>query len=208
MSPEIELGSIDETIGEDAMRRLVVFLELLKRWNRTINLVSSASLKNSWNRHVLDSAQLFQFARNDQTVWGDLGSGGGFPGIVVAAMAASRFPGLQFRLIEADQRKAAFLRTVSRETDLAVEVVNERIEFATPLCADVVSARALAPLSKLCGFASMHLRAGGKALFIKGAQVEPEVALARLNWGFGLTIHKSLSGGDGCVLELDGISHA
>jgi 16S rRNA (guanine527-N7)-methyltransferase len=175
---------------------------LLEKWNKAINLVSAASLVDVSRRHFLDSAQLFALASAEAKSWVDLGSGGGFPGVVIAILASSVRPDLVVTLIEADSRKAEFLRTVSRETGLAVEVRAVRIEACPPLDADIVSARALAPLASLCAYAHRHLGGNGRCLFMKGARHVEEVENARKSWAFDLEIIPSRSGPDARILQL------
>jgi 16S rRNA (guanine527-N7)-methyltransferase len=194
-------------ISEAAKARLDVFVALLQKWNKAINLVSAPSLANAWDRHVLDSAQLAAFLRDDIRIWADFGSGGGLPGVVVAAIAADDFPMLKFVLVESDQRKAAFLQTVSRETGLSFEVVCQRLEAVPPLEADIVSARALAPLDKLCAAADRHLGPDGKAIFLKGSRADEEVSVARINWSFDLKVHRSGVEPAGSILEVSNLQH-
>ena len=136
-------------VSRETTELLNKFVVLLKKWNRSINLVSQSSISNIWERHILDSAQLGSFLRFDKQTWVDFGSGAGFPGIVIAVIAKTNFPRVRVILIESDQRKAVFLREVSRELNLNVLTLSERIEDCPRLNADIISARALAPLKKL-----------------------------------------------------------
>jgi 16S rRNA (guanine527-N7)-methyltransferase len=185
-----------------AAERLQMFVALLTKWNAAINLVSPASLAQVWTRHVADSAQVLTYAGAGPQKWLDLGVGAGFPGVVVALMTADQPDPVQMILIESDQRKAAFLSTVSRETGVPMDIHAERIENVTPQRADVVSARALAPLSKLCEFADRHLAPGGMALFLKGGHYETEIAEARKAWAFDLETHSSTTDPAGAILKL------
>lgn len=172
------------TVSRETEKRLRLFSELLERWTRTINLISPTSVPHIWERHIEDSAQAFAASRCNSGTWVDLGSGGGMPGAVVAIMAAELAPKLAMTCVESDQRKAAFLMTVSRETGVPFRVLSERVEILEPQAADVVSARALAPLDTLLGFAARHLAKDGVALFHKGARHEKERADAEKNWRF------------------------
>jgi 16S rRNA (guanine527-N7)-methyltransferase len=185
-----------------AVERLGIFVTLLGKWNSAINLVSSASLADVWTRHVEDSAQLLGLVPPDRKLWVDLGAGAGFPGVVIALMTADTTDAVDMVLIESDQRKAAFLTTVSRETGVSMVIHAERIELVVPQQADIVSARALAPLSRLCAFADRHIAAGGMALFPKGGQYGAEVAEARKAWAFDLEVHGSKTDPMGAVLKL------
>ncbi|MCA3448867.1 MAG: 16S rRNA (guanine(527)-N(7))-methyltransferase RsmG [Rhodobacter sp.] len=185
-----------------AAERLCTFVALLTKWTAAINLVSPASLSDVWTRHVEDSAQLLGLVPPDRKLWVDMGAGAGFPGVVIALMTADTADAVEMVLIESDQRKAAFLSTVSRETGVPMVIHAERIEHVVPQQADIVSARALAPLSRLCAFADRHLAAGGTALFPKGGQYDAEVAAARKVWAFDLEIHGSTTDPAGVVLKL------
>lgn len=194
-------------VSRETSERLETYAALLGRWNERINLVSRTSLAQLWSRHILDSAQLFALAGAQLQNWADLGSGGGFPGLVVAILAAESAPGLRMTLVESDGRKAAFLATAVRELGLSVAVRQERIEARAPLGAQILSARALAPLDDLLGYAVRHLAPGGRALFLKGASHGAEIAAARAHWSFELQIHPSKSGADGVILEIGAPVH-
>jgi 16S rRNA (guanine527-N7)-methyltransferase len=185
-----------------ASERLRVFVALLTKWNPAINLVSPASLPDVWTRHVADSAQVLDMVGPGQKRWLDMGTGAGFPGVVVALIAADRPGSVEMILIESDQRKAAFLATVSRETEVPMTIHAARIEEVAPQRADIVSARALAPLGKLCAFADRHLAQGGTAVFLKGGQYDAEIAEARKSWAFDLDVHRSITDPSGVILSL------
>ena len=191
-------------VSRETIELLDCYESLLVRWNSRINLVSQASLQGLWGRHFLDSAQLLQYAPNRALTWADLGSGGGFPGIVIAIMQKPN-ESFQVILVESDQRKAAFLRTVIRECEIHAKVLSTRIEHVSPIDADVVSARALAPLSDLLGFASLHLAKNGVALFPKGARVDIEVAEALKKWSFSHEAFPSKTDPTASVLKIGDI---
>lgn len=204
--PEAFRAALD--VSRETSERLELYAELLQRWNPRINLVSRASLPQLWSRHFLDSAQLFALRPARARTWADLGSGGGFPGLVVAALAAEAAPELRVTLVESDARKAAFLATAARELGLAVTVHADRIETLPPLGAEVLSARALAPLDPLLGYAARHLGPDGRALLPKGAGHAEEIAEARRRWRFDLRIHPSRSAPDGVILDIGALAHA
>jgi len=187
-------------ISDLATERLQVFVGLLVKWNAAVNLVSPASLKDVWIRHVADSAQVLDFAPVRRKRWLDLGSGAGFPGVVVSLISADTENPVDITLVESDQRKAAFLSTVSRETCVPMDVQATRIEVVSPQNADVVSARALAPLVKLCAFADRHLAPDGTALFLKGGHFGAEIKEARRVWSFALDVRASTTDPTGAVL--------
>jgi 16S rRNA (guanine527-N7)-methyltransferase len=200
------LAALD--VSRETEGRLDALVAHLAKWNAAINLVGRSTLGEVWTRHILDSAQLFELAPNGAQSWADLGSGAGFPGLVVAILAAERAPGLHVILVESDQRKAEFLRSAARLCGVAVTVHAERIDTVPPLHADVVSARALAPLTDLLGFAARHLRPGGVALFPKGAGHEAEVAAALERWRFSVQKHSSRTDRDSVVLRIGDIARA
>lgn len=158
---------------------LLIYEELLRRWQTKINLVAPNTLSDIWMRHFADSAQVLE-AAPDARLWADIGSGAGFPGLVTALLLKD-VAGASVHLVESDQRKAAFLRAVSRETGARVEVHAERIEKVLPTLAEeieAVSARALAPLSRLVEMAREPLENGAKAVFMKGEEWRDELTAA------------------------------
>ena len=189
-------------VSRETMDRLKTYAELLGRWNPKINLVSKGSLSQLWERHMLDSAQIFNLRPQGCRFWADLGSGGGFPGAVIAIMASEAAPDMRVTLVESDQRKAAFLRTVARETGVGFTVLANRIEDIDPLHASVVSARALAPLTVLLGFACRHLASGGMALFPKGSTAQAEIAAALESWCFDCQTYQSQTDKDAVILKI------
>jgi 16S rRNA (guanine527-N7)-methyltransferase len=193
-------------VSRETSERLSRFADLLRKWNPSINLVSRTTLESLETRHILDSAQLFDLKPAAARHWVDLGSGGGFPGLVIAILAAEKAPTLRVTLIESDRRKATFLSTVARELDLKqVRVLAERIETAPPQDADVVSARALAPLPDLLAYAERHLVPGGIALFPKGARHdESDDGLA--SWRFEVQKFPSTTDPEAVILKLGAIA--
>jgi 16S rRNA (guanine527-N7)-methyltransferase len=194
--------------SEPVEARLAAFEVLLRRWNRTVNLVAASTLPDLRARHIEDSAQLAALLPPGARRWVDLGTGGGFPGLVVAAILAESAPSVQMHLVEADGRKAAFLAEAARQLGLAATVHARRIEDLAPLAADVVSARALAPLPALLPLAARHMAAGATGLFLKGARVDEELAAARTHWTFEAEVGQSRSGGGGVIVRTGGIRRA
>lgn len=192
-------------VSRETLDRLHQLEALVVKWTPVINLISKGSGGDIWSRHILDSAQLFDISESVSGHWVDLGSGGGFPGLVVAILAAEKRAELRFTLVESDKRKATFLRQAAQILDLKLQVRAERIEVCSPLEADIISARALAPLSILCGFSSKHLVSAGAALFLKGAKHEQEVEDARKIWNFDLTTTPSRTDPAGAILMLKGL---
>lgn len=201
----LQVAGLD--VSRETSEKLDSYVALIQKWNKAINLISRSSEADIWQRHIADSAQLAQHLPSGPRLWLDLGSGAGLPGIVLAIIAAEVAPSLRFELVEVDQRKATFLRQVSRELGLNVTVLTERIEALTPRLADVVSARALASLSDLCNFAERHLDADGIAIFLKGAGAETEIEVAQKKWSFNLESFPSKTSADALVLKLKKIRH-
>ncbi|MBL3568266.1 16S rRNA (guanine(527)-N(7))-methyltransferase RsmG [Rhodovulum sulfidophilum] len=194
-------------VSRETSERLSAYAALLRKWNPAINLVARSTLDDLETRHFKDSAQLFGLCPTDARHWVDLGSGGGFPGLVIAILARELAPDLHVTLIESDQRKAAFLRTVCRDLGVAAtNVIDSRIESAKPQGADVLSARALAPLPRLLDYADRHLAPGGVALFPKGARFAEELDAALASWRFDVQNHPSKTDPQAVVLKLGGIA--
>jgi 16S rRNA (guanine527-N7)-methyltransferase len=192
-------------VSRETLQRLELFGALLGKWNPKINLVSRSSIIDTWSRHILDSAQVFSAAPRSKS-WADLGSGGGFPGLVVAILGAEKQPALKVTLIESDQRKSTFLRTVIRETDINCEVCSERIELVDRQEAEIVSARALASLDVLLGYSERHLAYGGTALFHKGVSWKKELDAVRCRWRFDVDVIESQTMPGAAILKFEGIS--
>ncbi|SDX39638.1 16S rRNA (guanine527-N7)-methyltransferase [Ruegeria halocynthiae] len=192
-------------VSRETFERLSRYVSLLERWNPKINLVSRNSIKDIWVRHILDSIQVFRCAE-PVGHWVDLGSGGGFPGMVCAILAVESAPDTHFTLIESDQRKSAFLRNVARECGVTCTVMSKRIEMLDSLGADVLSARALADLTTLMSFCDRHLSKNGTALLPKGASWEKELASARKEWNFEVEPITSLTEPQSVILKIKGVT--
>ena len=193
-------------VSRETQARLEAYVDLLLQWQAVTNLVAPSTLPTLWTRHIADSLQLLDLAPNAKT-FADLGSGGGFPGIVLACVLADR-PGARIDLVERNAKKAAFLREALRITGGAGEVHHRDIvDYVDSRTApvDCVTARALAPLHQLLGFAEPLVRNGAKASFLKGQDVESELTEATKYWTIKSALHPSRTGGDGCVVEVTGI---
>lgn len=190
------------------MDRLDRHLALLVKWNRRINLVAESTIANAWDRHFADSAQLWALRPADARTWLDVGAGAGFPGLVIASLAAEAAPDLSVGLAEPDQRKAAFLATVSREAGLGCTLFPDRWQSLADQQADVVSARALAPLGDLLALVEKHRRPGGLGLFLKGETVHKEIGEASLLWRFEHQIIPSRTQPKAAVLAIGACERA
>jgi 16S rRNA (guanine527-N7)-methyltransferase len=174
-SPDAALAPF--AVSRETRGKLETLVTELRRWQPAKNLVGPGTLDSIWTRHIADSLQLVDLAPADASRWVDLGSGAGFPGLVVAIALADR-PGFRMDLVESNARKCAFLRHVARLTGAPVRVHDKRIEDVVQSFAgeaDIVSARALAPLETLLGWCETLLKTGAVALFPKGAGVESEL---------------------------------
>ena len=193
-------------VSRETLERLGAFEDLVRKWTKKINLIARNDVDHIWDRHIVDSAQVWASAPDEWNHWVDMGSGGGFPAIILAAIAVEKKPDARFTLIESDQRKATFLRTAIRELNLNAIVLDDRIELAPPQNADVISARALASLTILLGFAERHLAPNGIAVFQKGKSADDEIIEAKHTWAFDYNKVPSITNGDACVISIKGFS--
>jgi 16S rRNA (guanine527-N7)-methyltransferase len=202
--PEMQ---VETRVSRETMGSLDFLSAQIKKWNPSINLVSKSSLDHMLQRHIRDSMQLYDLAPKSMRHWADLGSGGGFPGLVIAIIAREQgYPAL-ISLVESDTRKSVFLKEIVRELGLRVTVINERIESLPPLNVDVLSARGLAPLARLCRFAHHHMLSTGLAIFPKGENYVEEVKQAQKTWHFSMTVTPSTTEPRAAILRLSGLKH-
>ena len=193
-------------VSRETEARLDRYIDLLREWQAKTNLVAPSTLPQLWTRHISDSLQLLALAPSAK-VWVDFGSGGGFPGVVLAC-ALAETQGAMVHLIERSAKKAAFLREAIRVTHSPGTVhladIGDSVDRITG-DVDCVTARALAPLHELIGFAEPLVRRGAKALFLKGQDVEAELTEATKYWKIDPHLHSSRTGGHGWIVELDRI---
>ncbi|MDX2290370.1 MAG: 16S rRNA (guanine(527)-N(7))-methyltransferase RsmG [Hyphomicrobiaceae bacterium] len=203
-------------VSRESAEKLELYASELKRWQRTINLVAPSTLEDIWTRHFADSAQLLGLVANLQTSgrWVDLGSGAGFPGMVIAILRAG-LPGAEPKsvtLVESDTRKAAFLGEIARRTATVVDIVPKRIEIVSTqgnlAGVQVVSARALAPLSRLLGLAHPFFGPDTMGLFPKGQDARSEVEAARGAWVFTARLEPSLTDTEARIAVVSGLAAA
>jgi 16S rRNA (guanine527-N7)-methyltransferase len=193
-------------VSRETEARLDRYVDLLREWQAKTNLVAPSTLPNLWIRHIADSLQLLALAPSAKT-WTDLGSGGGFPGVVLAC-ALAETPDAMVHLVERNAKKAAFLRealrvTASPGTVHLADIGDIVDRIIGPV--DCVTARAVAPLHQLIGFAEPLVRQGAKAFFLKGQDVEAELTEATKYWKITPHLHSSRTGGQGWIVELDQI---
>ena len=207
-------------VSRETMALFETYAGLLERWQPAVNLVASSTLDDVWSRHFADSAQLWRLGQGARS-WLDLGAGAGFPGLVVALLSQDKSrdsdglaPGAKLEkvtLIESDQRKCAFMRDVVRQTGLAnvVDIVAERIETAANAGkgagADVISARALAPMDRLLALAEPFFAEGTRGIFPKGRDVASELEAARVAWAFDAALVQSVTADDAWIVLIRGL---
>ena len=188
-------------VSRETLDRLAVYADVLTRWSARINLVGRDTLADLWRRHILDSAQLHPLLPGSARSLIDLGSGAGLPGLVLAILGAR---GVE--LIEADSRKSAFLREAARLTGAEVTIRPCRVQAVPPHPADVITARACAPLDKLLGLAERFIAPHTLCLFPKGERFEQELTLARSRWTMHASVEPSLSDRRGVILRLQQVT--
>ena len=189
-------------VSRETIDQLAAYLALLAKWQPRINLVSSSTLADAWRRHILDSAQLAVFLPENGAHILDIGSGAGFPGLVLSIITDN-----QLTLVESDQRKSVFLQTVIRELGLTATVRNERIEAIPALGAGIVTARALASVERLLLLLDRQLPSIERCLFLKGASLQEELTALQSYPNIVHSIHPSVTSQDGSILELNTTRH-
>jgi 16S rRNA (guanine527-N7)-methyltransferase len=192
----------EENVSRETFSRLRSYVDLLLTWNKRINLVSKSTEPDIWRRHILDSAQLYPLIPRDCSSLTDLGSGAGFPGLVLAIMGVKGV-----RLVESDARKCAFLREVARITQTEAQVHNQRIERLAPGPVDIVTARALAPLTDLLNLARPLIGPKTLCFFLKGQHIEAELTQAHKIWRMQVDCRPSRSDPTGSVVRVQEVSH-
>jgi 16S rRNA (guanine527-N7)-methyltransferase len=191
-------------VSRETLERVRSYLSTLDQWRERINLIGPGEGRHLWRRHVLDSLQLIKEILPEDLSVADLGSGAGFPGLVIACALAER-PGASVTLVEKSPRKSEFLRAAIAAQGLPARVLNIRLEDSPGRKFDLVTARALAPLPKLLGYAHDWLKPSGKALLMKGRDTAAELAEARQAWTFEMSDRESLSSPEGRVLRISSI---
>jgi 16S rRNA (guanine527-N7)-methyltransferase len=190
-------------VSRETLERLSLYAELLVRWQKRINLVAPATIPQLWHRHMFDSAQLLPLIPTSTKALVDFGSGAGFPGLVIALCLQ---PAVQVDLYESDQRKAVFLQEVIRQTGAPARVISQRIEMAPAQNADVIMARALAPLPKLFALTERFWHPGLIGLFLKGKEVESEIASCSPRWRFAYDRQVSATDSAASILVVRSLS--
>lgn len=188
-------------VSRETLEKLTLYGDLLKKWQAKINLVGPKTIQTLWERHFLDSAQLFSKIPQGASNLVDIGCGAGFPGMVLAIMGMNNV-----HLVDSDARKMAFVRDVALKTQTDVTLHCGRIEeIAFENEFDVVTSRALAPLDKLIGYSDRFLKGTGCCLFLKGQKFTEEIQQAQLNWDFTYQDIQSVSDPEGRILFIERI---
>jgi 16S rRNA (guanine527-N7)-methyltransferase len=191
---------MDKNVSRETFEKLKVYQRTLEAWQKRLNLISSSTLPYIWERHFEDSLQLLPYLPSSQSKLVDLGSGAGFPGLVLA-IAKSDF--LNVTLVESDLKKCIFLENVSRETNTPITILNGRIEtLKNSLKFDIITARGLAPLSFLIDYAVPLMNVNGACLFLKGKEFESEIENSQKKWDFNLELFPSLTDSRGRILRI------
>ena len=191
-------------VSRETIERLCLYGELLTKWQRAYNLVASATLEDSLDRHFVDSLQILPHISPHASLL-DLGSGGGFPGLVLAIARPGQG---ETWLLEANQKKCQFLREVIRQTGANARVLEQRIELGPSLAADFITARALAPLEKLLEYHDFHGHEHTIGCFLKGRGVHEELTQARRSWTFDSECIPSLTDPDAALVRVTGVQQA
>lgn len=191
-------------VSRETLVHLQAYDDLLRDWNSRNNLVSARSLEDAWRRHFWDSAQLAAYVPQDAKTLVDLGSGAGFPGLVLAELLRGR---VAVTLFEATTKKAAFLKAAAGKMSLDVTIRNARMEEAAPQAFDVITARACAPLAKLLSYAQQFIGPNSVCLFLKGQNVGAELTETHKSWRMKARQIPSLTDPSGVILELRELSH-
>lgn len=199
---------LEQNVSRETYDKLRAYEALIRKWNPSINLVAKSTLSDVWNRHIIDSAQVYTAAFGEKSsIWTDIGSGGGLPGIVIATLTQGEDQQTNVTMVESDKRKSVFLRTAIRELGLSnAEVINERIEGAQISISDIVSARALAPLTDLFTLSRGFADQDTTFLFQKGRNWASEIEVAQNHWSFEYDAIKSETDSNAVILKIRGLS--
>lgn len=198
--------SILNTVSRETLERLQLFETLTRKWTKKINLIAPSTLDDLWVRHIEDSAQIWAHRSTEASTWVDIGSGGGFPGLVVAALAAEDQPDLKVTLVESDTRKCVFLRQAAREMGLDVQVENARIEAVSGLKADILSARALATIDQILHLSKELTDLSTVFLLPKGKTAQQELDAAAESWSFEYLTSISATDPEASLIKLWSLS--
>lgn len=197
---------VENSVSRETLERLKAYEASLHEWQKKFNLVSNASLEDAWNRHFLDSMQLFNFIPKTARNLCDFGSGAGFPGMVLAIMAKEKTPYLKVSLIESIKKKTLYLNEVNKITEANAVIINDRIENIPPQSFDVITSRAMASLKDLLNYTKKFFGKNTVCIFPKGKSYAEEIAEAEKFWKFDCKIVPSEMSSEGVILIITNLS--
>ena len=189
-------------VSRETLNNFCEYENLLRKWNKKINLVSKKTLVDIWDRHFLDSAQIVNHVDASEKRWVDVGAGAGFPGLVVALLLRERKIDCDVVLVEKNAKKVFFLNEVIRKLNLKVKVVNNRVDCIEPLNADILTARAFSELIELIELAYRHRKERGICLFLKGENYRSELDKTLNYWFIDYDVFDSLSNSFGKIIRV------
>ena len=193
-------------VSRETMMLLTTYEEMLREWQEKMNLVSKSSLEFAWQRHFLDSMQLFDLIPENAKIVYDFGSGAGFPGLVLAIMSKEKTPYLKFKLVESIKKKTMYLNAVKEKCGLDnVEIINERIENIVAEKADVITSRAMASLTDLLKYSQKFCSSKTRCIFLKGKSFQEEISEAQKFWSFKCDVLPSQESDEGVILIITDI---
>ena len=198
---------IEKYVSRETMDKLKAYEQLLCEWQNKFNLVSKASLQDAWNRHFLDSIQLFEYIPSNSKIMFDFGSGAGFPGMVLAIIAAEKMPQLKINLVESIKKKTLYLNAVKEMFDVNVNIINDRIENISRTCADVITSRAMCNLNDLLKYSNRLSNKKTTLIFPKGKSYKDELSLAQKFWNFDCKVVENKINKDGVILVINNLSN-
>ena len=193
-------------VSRETLGRLRVYVDLLSRWQKSINLVSNASLSDVWRRHILDSGQVFAHLKDPHASIMDIGSGAGLPAVVLAIMGAGSAKN-PLICVESDERKCAFLAVAARECEIPLKILNTRLETLAPMWPRYITARALAPLDKLLDLTRNQHHDELECLFLKGARYQQELTSVANSTTMKIDIRDSISSPDSAIVLVSRFSN-
>ena len=201
MSPDAFARIFD--VSRETLDCLILFADLLENWQKSLNLVGAETMKDFWRRHILDSAQLIPYVENTDRVVTDLGTGAGFPGLVLSIILNKKVG-----LVESSGKKISFLKEAARITGAPVSIHHGRIESLVLPKSDIIVSRALAPLDKLLSLSFPHLGPDGTCLFLKGRRFDEELTVAEKKWKMRIQSFSSITDSGGKIILIEDIRRA
>ena len=195
-------------VSRETCDLLSVYYDMLMHWNKKINLVSRKSINTSWDRHFLDSAQLWLYLPQKANTWLDFGSGAGFPGLVLALISRELKPSLKFTLVEKNKKKAIFLNEVVNKIGLNVEILPYNVELIKPQNADVITSRAFGKLDHLLRISYKHQNNDTTSFFPKGVSFSEEIKISKKKWNYELEKIKNIIDNNSFILKIRNITCA